>query len=116
MGLGNVEKEGSINVRNRGIALVAGLGLAFSVAVPASAQDLTDADTAAADFLGALGEGFSVSDVVEETLENVGLEEEEGTFVTTDATPFNPVDDEGSVTTVFVDDLTFGSEVVETEE
>lgn len=102
-------------MRNRGIALVAGLGLAFSVAVPASAQDLSSPDAAADDFLGALGDGFSISDIVEETLENVGLEEEEGTFVTTDETPFNPID-EGSVSTVFVDDLTFASEVEETEE
>jgi hypothetical protein len=94
---------------------VAGLGLAFSVAAPAAAQDFTDPDVFAADFLGCVVDA-EIGDCVEEVLENAGLEDEEGTFVTTDATPFNPVDDEGSVTTEFEDDVLFPSEVEETEE
>ena len=104
-----MDKEGSTTVRNRGIALVAGLGLAFSVAVPASAQDFTDPDVFAADFLGCVADA-EIGDCVEEVLENAGLEDEE-VGATTDATPFNPVDDEGSVSTA--DDVIFPSEVVE---
>ncbi|MDP9364839.1 MAG: hypothetical protein M3Q10_11555 [Chloroflexota bacterium] len=101
-------------MRIRGIALVAGLGLALGVAAPAAAQDV-DGDVLAEDVVTAIPV-VGVGEAVEEVFENLGLEDEEGEFVTTDATPFNPIDDEGSVTTVFVDDVVFASEVEETEE
>ena len=43
---------------------------------------------------------YGISPASEEVLEDLGLEEEEGTFV--DLTPYNPVD-EGSI--VFVEDV-----------
>lgn len=98
-------------MKTRGIALVAGLGLAFGVAAPAAAQDFSSPDAFADDFLGCVVVA-GISDCVEEVLENEGLNEEEGEFVTTDATPFNPID-EGSVSTEFIDDVTFPSELVE---
>jgi len=100
-------------MRIRGIALVAGLGLALGVAAPASAQ--VDGDVLGEDVVGAIPV-VGISEAVEEVFENLGLEDEEGEFVTTDATPFNPIDDAGSVTTEFIDDVVFASEVVETEE
>ncbi len=90
-------------------ALALGLGLTLSVAAPAMAQD--EEDAFAADFLGCAA-GFGVSECTEEVLENAGLEEEEGTVVVTDLTPFNPID-EGSIVVEFVDDVVFPSEVAE---
>ncbi len=88
-------------MRIRGIALVAGLGLALGTVAPAAAQD---GDVLAADVVGAIP-AVGISEAVEEVFENLGLEDEEGTVV--DNTPFNPVD-EGSIE--FVDDVVFASE------
>ncbi len=91
-------------------ALALGLGLTLSVAAPAMAQDDAE-DAFAADFLGCTA-GFGIGECTEEVLENAGLEEEEGTVVVTDLTPYNPVD-EGSIVVEFVDDVTFASETAE---
>ena len=98
-------RERKIGLRLGALAL--GAGLAVGVALPAAAQDFSSPEAFGADFVGCI-EGAGISGCTEEVLENLGLEEEEGTIV--DLTPFNPVD-EGSI--VFVDDVTFGSEVVE---
>ena len=89
-------------------ALALGAALTFGVTATASAQDIfSGPDAFIADF-GPCVETYGISNCVEEVEENLGLEEEEGTEV--DLTPYNPVD-EGSI--VFVDDVVFGSEVVE---
>ena len=93
-------------------ALALGLGMTLSVAAPAMAQDLGDEDAFAADFLGGV-EQAGISEATEEVLENIGLEEEEGTIVAFDLTPLNPVDVAGSEGEIFIDDVTFPSEVEE---
>jgi hypothetical protein len=94
-------------------ALALGAGLAFSVAMPASAEHLGFDDPAgfADDFVGCAAE-FGVSDCTEEILEDTGLEDQEETVTVVDNTPFNPID-EGSIETIVEDDVVFPSEVVE---
>ena len=89
-------------------ALALGLGLTLSVAAPAAAQDFSDEDAFAADFLGAAAV-FGISETTEEVVENI-TGEDEGTVVFFDLTPLNPIDDEGSEGSVFIDDVVFPSE------
>lgn len=113
-------------------ALVLGAGLVIGMALPAAAQETASAQAPDSDvravadstqsfvetivevdpqeaftdaFLACVAE-FSVGDCTEEVLEDLALEDQE-VGETTDNTPLNPVDDEGSLETP--DDVELGA-------
>ena len=105
-------------------ALALGVGLSLGVAAPALAEDIysvptpdgsqvavssteqarvddvvyVDPQVAFTEAFLACQVGDGISDCVEEVMQNIGLEEE--VTETEDATPYNPIDDEGSETEV----------------